>query len=432
MRLLMLVALCIAHGAVAELKDGEVLSSENWQQAEGMLPPEILSHYKNGDYRSTVADTSLPKYTSSDWPTEFKNATEANRGKYKLNKEGSVVDMDGKPVGFVWGAPFPEVDAKDPDAPRKIIWNYYYNRWFDGNGHFYTNLAWLTRGRGLERNLVVDATFLYYQGWRDAKDFNNPLNLLLQTKTAVLSPADVNGTANLSWRFRDSDKRDQSWAFVPALRRVRQVSPANRSDGVLGSDLADDDGQYFDAKVEDFDFKLIGEQDMYGLVDGGALDGEAKMTPVKGGGYRFTWDDRPWFVYDKPGTPGAPWGPMQSRLVKGKYWVIEAVPKDRYYLYGRIVLRFNQKTLRGSYSSKYSWKNELLAAYQVQNGVYWSPDGGKTGMLAGRSVYQTAENVKMDRATAVRFDRKEGVPADYQIPLDPSSFDTQSLVSAGK
>src|SRR5581483_2890976 len=360
--------------ALADLADGGTLSSANWQEAEGMLPPEILGHFQRGDYSVVVADDKLPKYVQTSWPREFKEATEANIGKYKVGPAGNILNAsDGQPAGFILGAPFPKIDASDPDAARKIVWNYYYNRWYDGNGHFYTNLAWLSRSGGLERNLVVDAAFLYYQGWRDAQKIDNPLNLLLQTKSTVVEPADVNGTATLGWRFRDADKRDQNWAYVPALRRVRAVSPANRSDGVLGSDLAEDDGQYFDAKPEDFDFKLVGEREMYGLVDGMALDGKTELKTLPGGGYRFVWDESPWFVYDKPGAPGVPWGPMQSRLVKSKYWIIEAVPKDRYYLFGKILLRFSQDTMRGSFSSKYSWKDELLAAYHVQNGIYWSP-----------------------------------------------------------
>ena len=427
------VPLLLAGSALAELKDGEVLSSENWQEGAPFLPDEITNHYRNGDYRTPLADLSTGKYKSLDWPTDFRDATAANRGKYTIGPEGNIVNVsDGKPAGFIYGAPFPDIDPKDPEAARKVVWNYFYNRWFDGNGHFYSQLGWLSRGVGLERNFIVDAYFLYYQGWKEARQIPNPLNLLIQNLGTVVEPADVNGTATLSWRFLDAKKHDANWAYVPALRRVRQTSPTNRSDGVLGSDLAADDGQYFDAKPEDWDFKLLGEQDMYGLVDRGALEGETQIKPVKGGGYRFVWDDKPWFAYDKPGTPGAPWAPMESRFVKGRYWVIEAVPKDRYYLYGKIILRFDEKTMRGSYSSKYSWKNELLASYQVQNGVYWSPDGGKTGHVAGRSVYQVAENVKLDRATAVRFDRNPANPADYKVPLDASMFDSQALVKAGK
>jgi len=48
-----------------------------------------------------------------------------------------------------------------------------------------------------------------------------------------MSPADLQGTAALNYRFHDPKKRDAAWVYVPALRRVRAVSPANRSDGYL-------------------------------------------------------------------------------------------------------------------------------------------------------------------------------------------------------
>ena len=69
-----------------------------------------------------------------------------------------------------------------------------------------------------------------------------------------IGPADLNGTARAhAGATAIPAKRDSTWAYVPALRRVRATSPANRSDGFLGSDESQDDGQFFDGKVEDFD-----------------------------------------------------------------------------------------------------------------------------------------------------------------------------------
>ena len=79
---------------------------------------------------------------------------------------------------------------------------------------------------------------------------SNPENLNARFLAVTVSPADLNGTASLSWRYRDAGTRDSTWAFVPALRRVRAVSPANRSDGFLGSDMSQDDGPFFDGKIE--------------------------------------------------------------------------------------------------------------------------------------------------------------------------------------
>ena len=53
--------------------------------------------------------------------------------------------------------------------------------------------------------------------------------------------------------------------------RVRAVSPANRSDGFLGSDMSQDDGPFFDGKPEDFEWKLVGKRDGLRIVDPGAV-----------------------------------------------------------------------------------------------------------------------------------------------------------------
>ena len=38
------------------LKVGQVLDQSNWQLAKDLLPPEILRHYQNGEYRNRIVD----------------------------------------------------------------------------------------------------------------------------------------------------------------------------------------------------------------------------------------------------------------------------------------------------------------------------------------------------------------------------------------
>ena len=56
--------------------------------------------------------------------------------------------------------------------------------------------------------------------------------------TRANSPYDMAGTAVLTWRYRDPKAEDNSFAYVPAIRRVRRMTPANRSDAMMGSDMA--------------------------------------------------------------------------------------------------------------------------------------------------------------------------------------------------
>src|SRR5439155_101059 len=137
-----------------------------------------------------------------------------------------------------------------PEAGYKALWNLDYAYYTGGNSHNLTLLNWVSRS-GVDRASVQDVFFLYYDG--QPKPYSppkNPQNLLFQFLAVSVTPNDLQGTAALGYRFKDPTKRDLSWAYVPALRRVRAISPANRSDGFLGPDQSQDDGFFFYGKLE--------------------------------------------------------------------------------------------------------------------------------------------------------------------------------------
>src|SRR5439155_15890678 len=50
--------------------------------------------------------------------------------------------------------------------------------------------------------------------------------------------------------------------------------------------------------------------------------------------------------FKKGDWKGVPWAPAAAGLAKRKFWVLEGVPKDRYYLYGKLEL-WGSTTRRG-------------------------------------------------------------------------------------
>jgi hypothetical protein len=56
------------------------------------------------------------------------------------------------------------------------------------------------------------------------------------------------------------------------------------------------------------------------------------------------------------------WRPLASEfvLLKRPVWIVEGTPKDRYYLYGKPLLRFDKESWRGTYNSKYDWQGQIL------------------------------------------------------------------------
>jgi hypothetical protein len=238
---------------------------------------------------------------------------------------------------------------------------------------------------------------------------------------------------SLTWRFRDAGKPDAFWTYVPGTRRMRQVNPLNRSDGFMGSDLSVDDGAFFDGKPETFAFKLLERTEQLALMDPYSLRGEAEMLPVDGGGWRTVWKDVPRIGADDPAWRGLPWAPVSAVLVRRPAWIVEARPKDRNYLYSRIVLRIDTETYRGSWVSKYDRAGTLLASYQVSTGTFHSPDGGSTWISSGGVAVQTAENLLYNRATVTLFPpRNPQNPADWRVTLAPTLFDVDALTRHGR
>ena len=349
--------------ATDALKPGDVLNASNWKKAEGLLPPEILKHYQNGDYVNP--DRRLARRTSATWPPDFLASTEKNAGQFDVDDAGTIIEKgSGKQPPYILGLPFPVIDRADPKAGTKVLWNHYYARWYVGSIHAESQLNWVAP-KGLERRGDVIADFEYYDGVPEAVRRPNPDNFNARFLAVTVAPVDLNGTASLSWRYRDPNTRDSTWAFVPALRRVRAVSPANRSDGFLGSDMSQDDGPFFDGKTEDFTWTLKDEVDQLRLVDPLSLKGQGELVWLPGGGWRTNWPDLKFLGYMDPQWKGVAWAPVTGALAKRRVWVIEGMPKDRYYLYGRIELYIDKVTFQGAWNRKFSWQGELLNTLQV-------------------------------------------------------------------
>jgi len=416
------------------LGPGDTLGPGTWRQAEGLLPSEVLRHYERGGYVNRIYAWPAEKF---NWAPDFTAGTKANAERFEIGTDGQIVETKtGKQPAFLIGFPFPRIDAADPTAGAKVMWNHLYRTYYYGNLRAESQLAMISKNK-LDRRLDVEVSFQYFDGVPADERLPNPQNFLYQNLVVVQSPADVHGTAALTWRYRDPTKRDSAWTYVPALRRVRAVSPANRSDGFLGSDQSQDDGPFFDGKPEDFTWKLVGEVDQLRFVDPLNLEGksDAVWHEENGGFWRANWPDMPFLGYMDPGWKGLAWAPIAAGLAKRRFFVIEAVPKDRYYLFGRIEFFVDTTTFQGAWSRKYDWKGELLQCFQVMgwdNHVFTRPDGKKDWGQGSNQAFQAVENVKLSRATVAGIKSSPTSGFDGKIKYPSGTFDYDALVRFGK
>ena len=82
--------------------------------------------------------------------------------------------------------------------------------------------------------------------------------------TVFDQPRDVKGTALLS--FSHSVEPDQQWLYLPALKRVKRISSANKSGPFMGSEFAFEDLTSFELEKYDYENlrdEFVNEQDCY-------------------------------------------------------------------------------------------------------------------------------------------------------------------------
>jgi hypothetical protein len=412
------------------LDPGTILESANAANAEGLLPPEILEFYRRGEWKNRIVDWPEGRMK---WEKEFVEGTEQNARRLGLDAFGGIVDREtGKQPSRILGFPFPAIDPVDPQAALRVLWNYFYGTYNLGNSRAYVDLLWVSR-KGVDRSASLHSHTLIYDGQKQKYlPERNAQNFLMQILATVTAPQDLYGTTVLAWRFRDSAKRDNNWTYVPALRRVREVSPANRSDGFLGSEMTQDDGPFFDGKPQDFTWTLAGQTEMLRLADPYSLDGGTRRTALAEGGWRGHYEPVPFIGIEEPSWKGAPWAPLAAVLAKRPMWIVEGVPKDRYYLYGKVQLYIDRESFQGAWSRKFSWSGELLADYMVlgyRNAEVKAADGSSEWFWGSAIAYNAAMNLKKDLATVTGFPLRDRDKAEQAVRVraDPAFFDFQNL-----
>ncbi|MEW6441080.1 MAG: DUF1329 domain-containing protein [bacterium] len=316
--------------ASAEIAPGDVIDRENWQKAEGLLPAPVLDWVKKGD---VIRVGELPYDPGEYLPPGCLATLTSNVGKYDVNDKGILVDAKtGRLPDLVEGFPFPAIDLNDARAGEKIMYNKFYYNYACGNMRVGVEVAkWIGR-HGYEREIEFESLGYPMDGYAGVKGEPNPDNIETYVIFRVLGPVDVRGTNVLTWRFRD-ERQDHTFTYVPAIRRVRRMSPANRSDAFLGSDFCVDDNWGYGGKVNAFEWKVLGKQEQLVPYHPGPPvpirkneKGEWVVQTRPADGHMYGWQQKDY--------PGAPWFPTNVAWVPRPVYAMEIKARDPYYNYG--------------------------------------------------------------------------------------------------
>ncbi|MGD0073966.1 MAG: DUF1329 domain-containing protein [Candidatus Binataceae bacterium] len=289
--------------AKVPLKPGDVFTSKDLDRLGPFIPPGYLEQLNFLEFSGTVE-------AAEDWapPASYRTCSEKYQNQVKLNPDNTISN-------YVCGRPFAEADLKvsDPRAGTKAAWDFEY-RWQNyGVTVFNLGLIWSRPGTdhsGLLPELaptlppenwgITPAAFNVTTKWPSeigtseyfggGGTFQRVLNAahqrvyfthlaqladsggVLQVSdaknyefkefTGFFTPFDIRGTAFIVFRYDDPYRADDSWSYVPNIRRVRRASAEIRSDSLLGTDNTLDDFYGFSGHEVEWNFEFLGTKDV--------------------------------------------------------------------------------------------------------------------------------------------------------------------------
>ena len=325
-----LTVVALVPSARADVAPGDRITAENVERAHELVSPGLEWCIRHG-WPITVRE---PRRVA--WPQAYRDATEKYAGQVKLSADGLTIQ------NYVAGQPFPNIDPKDPQAALKVMWNYNYGfvttddvdlRNFDADTGTIADHGAL----GVERHFLLDHfRRLFWTGrlYVDPKpEKPNPNGYRVQQGLyPILEPFDLRGVGALSNRYIEAGKQDDSWLYLPSLRRVRRLSASQRSDALFGQDTDVDSFGGYAGQIAWMDWKLLGEREVLAVM-------HAEHYPVK-------WDDKVDWAFDE-------------RWEKRKVWVVEGSSKLPQYAFSKRVIFIDQETWTIPFSDIYDRSGEL-------------------------------------------------------------------------
>jgi hypothetical protein len=312
------VAALVALGSIAsaDVEPGMVIDKSNKELVQDLVSPGVLWCLDHG------LKMNIVPYKKIEWNPLYREATEKNSGQVKLTADGRELE------GYISGMPFPNIDPNDPQVALKIMYNFEHRPYTTDDTdvrNFDADTGTIGDGPlDVERHFILDhLRTLFYTGRLEV----DPKPVLLpnddgvrskQSLHPILEPFDLKGVGLTSIRYLDPDRQDDTWLYLPSLRRVRRLSSAQRSDALFGQDTDVDSYNGYAGQIPWFDWKFLGEKEIIGTY-------HAATFPVK------FCDGEGDFVYC-------------DNWEKRKAWVLEGTPKNAQYAYGKRLIFIDKET----------------------------------------------------------------------------------------
>jgi hypothetical protein len=393
---------------------GSVVSVSNLPQYKHLLSPGLQWLVGRG------AKLPVRPYKRILDPPPYKAATEKFAGQVALSEDGTRL------INHVAGKPFPAIDPSDPWLGTKLMFNFGAAIAVDDSDtrNFDCDTGQVGEGGDpvrIEKHFLLDHIRRLFFRERLVVDPkpempNRDEARFKEALYPILEPFDLKGTGFTFTRYLDADRQDDSWLYLPQLRRVRRLSSAQRSDALFGQDTDADSFEGYQGNIAWMSWRLIGDQKVLASM-------HSEHLPVRWG--EASGD----FLHNDA------WEPRDV-------WIIEGVSKLPQYAYSRRIIYLDKEIYRIPFTDMHDSGGELWKVWVNNYKFATEPMPGATypmPWIHGFRPSISMVDVQLEHATycslpSARFPGEQGWYVDLGDVegTKESFFDLSALIAAGR
>lgn len=344
------------------IKPGVSITKDNYEkyipELKRLLPrgtfPLQINGLKNGWITMPIV-----KEESRPLNTPYVEASRKNDGKFKVGSRNRLIQL--RKERWTSGAPFPY-----PKTAAELAWNCYRRCGGADDYGFPANYLFYSKDCKLEREFTWYCRGKRWIGrWAFPPIPEYPGNngvINLKESILILKPYDVRGFSLIRIRYEDLEKDDDSYSYIPAIRRIRRLTGSDLTDPLLGSDAIPDDFQMWRQKLSPLmTFKMREDKKLLDVLQFG--------KKPKGEFVRNT---------------------LQSKWEIRPVWVLIVFPNDPNYAYSkRIIYVDKHGGYRLAYGENYDQKGRFYRCGHMMHSPHLFFKGSWCEDVAYGYVYQS-------------------------------------------
>lgn len=360
------------------------------QYKDRLSPGQVMRLLKHKRFYMNV----YPTRRNVEFFPEFYAAIEKNKKTCYIDEKGVLQNFNG-------AVAFPT-----PKNGLEAIWNI--RRMYLGDDAMSLQCRRVVSPSGKIKKTMWQTWVLNYGETRlRSHPFPNPEGVFQKIRNLTTYPADEKGIDFLSISYLDDNRLDDTWLFLPTLRRVRRAPPMVNGGQLDGELTMDENGIEFRGTVAYWNWKLLGKKEMYvpyNCYDMFLPDAE---------------DEEECWAQDL--------NPERIRYELHRVWVVEGTLKQGLeHPYSKRVGYYDDDCWQPLVADRYDKRGNLWRMYEAYT---FADSCNKRRMYMGY-IYMNLESGRYELFGGCRKDLP--TTTVYDIGLEESFFTVEALRASGR